>query len=138
VYAADVEDTTTFPPQQVPYTKLWSELLNRLPLSREQRLRQLFTIEAMGDRKSSQFLRHLRSLAPDYLLRTIWTSRLHTNVQATLTGQPVDELDAATHCVDRIIEAVSSPVLASTGELTGNIELLYCIEKLSSGGGSQQ
>jgi hypothetical protein len=31
---------------------------------REQRIRQLLTLE-MGDRKLSQFLRHLRDLAPD-------------------------------------------------------------------------
>jgi len=56
---------------------------------REQRVRQLLSHEEMGDRKPSQFLRHLKSLAPDIpdeFLRTIWASRLQ-HVQAILAGQ---------------------------------------------------
>jgi hypothetical protein len=63
-YTADVEDIIISPPQQDPYTKLRIELLKRLSPSREQRTRQLLTLEAVGDRKPSQFLRHLRSLGP--------------------------------------------------------------------------
>jgi hypothetical protein len=72
-----VDDIITSPPQQDPYTKLWTELLNWLSPSREQCTRQLLTLEAMGDCKPSQFLRHLRSLAADmldYLLCSLWTS----------------------------------------------------------------
>jgi hypothetical protein len=72
--AAEVEDIITSPPQQEPYTKLKKELVNRLYPSRDQRTRQLFTIEEMGNRKPSQFLRHLSGLAPyilDYLLRIL-------------------------------------------------------------------
>jgi hypothetical protein len=60
-YAAEVEDVITSPPQQDPYTKLRTELLKRLSLSREQCAQQLLTFEEMGDRKPSQFLRHLRA-----------------------------------------------------------------------------
>jgi hypothetical protein len=60
-----VEDIITSPPHHDPYTALKTELLNRLSPTREQRLRQIITHEEMGDRKPSQFLRHLRSLAPD-------------------------------------------------------------------------
>jgi hypothetical protein len=52
----------------------------------------------MGDRKPSQFLRHLWSLEPevfDRLLRIIWTSRLPLNIQVALAGMPEIELDAA-------------------------------------------
>jgi hypothetical protein len=52
----------------------------------------------MGDRKPSQFLRHLRSLAPDlpdYFLRTVWTSRLPEKAQATLACHPEVELRPA-------------------------------------------
>jgi hypothetical protein len=41
----------------------------------------------MGDRKPSQFLRHLRCLAPDVsdsLIRSIWTSRLPSYLQTPL------------------------------------------------------
>jgi hypothetical protein len=125
-YAAEVEDIIISRPQQDPNTKLRTELLNRLFFSREQRVSQLLTSEAMGDRKPSQFLRHLRSLAPDYLLRTIWTSRLPWNVQTTLSAQHDTELDAA----DRITEAVYRPAIASSGKPTDNAELVKRIEVL--------
>jgi hypothetical protein len=111
-YAAEVEDTITSPPQQNPYSKLRTELLKRLSLSREQRAHRILTLEEMGDRKPSQFLRHLRSLVPDlpdYFLRTIWTSWLPAKVQATLACHPEVELDAAADCADRIMETVPRP-----------------------------
>jgi hypothetical protein len=111
-YAAEVEDVITSPPQQDPYTKLKTELLKRLSLSREQRAQQLITFEEMGDRKPSQFLRHLRGLAPDvpdYLLCTIWTNRLPTNIQMTLACHPEIELDTTALCADRITETVPRP-----------------------------
>jgi hypothetical protein len=70
----------------------------------------------MGDRKPSQFLRHLRSLAPDVpkdFLFTIWSSRLPPNIQAHLACQPECSLDAAALCADRISEVAPQPVLAS-------------------------
>jgi hypothetical protein len=133
-YAAEVEDIITSPPLQDPYSKMRTELLKRLSLSREQRAHQILTLEEIGDRKPSQFLRHLRSLVPDlpdYFLRTIWTSRLPAKVQATLACHPEVELDAAADCADRIIETVTPPALASIGQPTDNNELLRRIEKLS-------
>jgi hypothetical protein len=97
-YAAEVENVITSPLQQDPYSKLRTDLLKRQSLSREQRAHRILTLEEMGDRKPSQFLRHLRSLAPDlpdYFLRTIWTSRLPTKAQATLACHPEVELEAA-------------------------------------------
>jgi hypothetical protein len=73
--AAEVEDIIISPPEQDPYDRLKTELVRRLSTSREQRVRQLLSHEEMGDRKPSQFLRHLKSLAPDVpneFLRTIW------------------------------------------------------------------
>jgi hypothetical protein len=77
-YAAELEEIITSQPERDPYTTLRAELMRRLSPSREQRIRQFLTLE-MGDHKPSQFLRHLRSLAPDVpedFLHTIWSSRL--------------------------------------------------------------
>jgi hypothetical protein len=63
-YTSEVEDIITCPPERDPYTTLRMELVRRLSPSKEHRIRELLTLE-MGDRKPSQFLRHLRSLAPD-------------------------------------------------------------------------
>jgi hypothetical protein len=89
-YAAEVRDIIISPPQQDPYTSLRTALLDQLSPSEEQRFRQLLKPEAIGDRKPSQYLRHLRSLAPDAsdkLLRTVWTSQLPRDIQITLSAQ---------------------------------------------------
>jgi hypothetical protein len=120
-YAAEVRDIITSPPQQDPYTTLRTALLDRLSPSGDQRFRQLLMPEAIGDRKPSQYLWHLRSLAPDALdklLRTIWTNKLPRDIQITLAAQPDVPLDAAARCADRITEAVSRPVLTSIGTPT--------------------
>jgi hypothetical protein len=49
-YVKEVRDIVTSPSQQEPYTKLKTELLNRLSRSKEKRTRQLLTCEEMSDR----------------------------------------------------------------------------------------
>jgi hypothetical protein len=49
--AAELEDIITSPPDQSPYTSVKAELVRRLTPAREQRIRQLLTLEEMGDRK---------------------------------------------------------------------------------------
>jgi hypothetical protein len=122
-----VEDIITSPPQHDPCSKLRTELLKPLSLSRKQRAQRILRLEEMADRKPPQFLRHFRSLVPDlpdYFLRTIWTSRLPAKVQATFACHPGVELDVAADCADRIIETVPPPALASAD----NNELLRRIE----------
>lgn len=118
-FAAEVEDVITAPGAQ-PYEKLKSELVRRLSPSREQRLRQFLTHEEMGDRKPSQFLRHLRSLAtdvPDDLLRSTWSSRLPTHLQTILAGQSECNLDALSLMADRIHEVSPQPSVAAASHL---------------------
>jgi hypothetical protein len=115
-HAAEVEDIITIPPQDNPYDRLKAELVKRLSTSREQRVRQLLSHEEMGDRKPSQFLRHLKGLAPDVpddFLRTIWASRLPPHVQAILAGQTEGSLDSASHLADRICEVTPLPTTAA-------------------------
>jgi hypothetical protein len=117
-YAAELEDITS-PLEQDPYTTLRTELMRGLSPSREQHIRQLPTLE-MGDHKPSQFLGHLRSLAPDVpdnCLHTILSSRLPPNIRTILVGQPQGSLDAAASCADRVSEIAPQPALASVGPL---------------------
>jgi hypothetical protein len=132
-YAAELEDVFPSPPERDPYTTLRAELIRRLSPSIEQRIRQFLTLE-MGDRKPSQFLRHLRSLAPDVpedFLHTIWSSRLPQNIQAILAGQHVGNLDATASSADRISEVAPQPSLASVGSSPDSTVLLRGIEDLS-------
>ena len=69
----------------------------------------------MGDRKPSQFLHHLKSLAPDVpedFLRSIWSSRLPPHIQTILAGQAKDNLDAASQVANRIAEVAPLPTTA--------------------------
>jgi hypothetical protein len=114
-YAAEVEDIIS-PPERDLYTTLRSELVWWLTPSRGQRICQLLMIEEMGDCKPSQFLRHLRSLAPQVpedFLSTIWSSWLPPNIQAHLACQPECSLDVAARCVDRISKVAPHPVVTS-------------------------
>jgi hypothetical protein len=132
-YVAEVEDINS-PPQHHPYTTLKTELIRRLCPSRDQCTRQLFTLEEIGDRKPSQFLRHLRSLAPDIpdnYLWILWTSCLPTNVQVILACMPEVGLDAATLYADRIIETVLPSTVASISPGPDHAELLQTVCSLS-------
>jgi hypothetical protein len=131
-YVAEV-DIINFPPQHDPYTTLKTKLIKRLCSSRDQLTRQLFTLE-MGDRKPSQFLRHLRSLAPDIpdnYLRILWTSRLPTNVQVILAGMPEIGLDTATLCAHRIIKTFSPSTVGSVSPGPDYAELVQTVRNLS-------
>ena len=63
-YATEVEDIITSPSERDPYTLLRTELVRQLSPSTEQHIQQLLMVEAIGDRKLSQFLGYLKSLAP--------------------------------------------------------------------------
>ncbi|XP_075990346.1 uncharacterized protein LOC142985997 [Anticarsia gemmatalis] len=62
-YAVGVKDVITNPPATDKYLKLKTELIKRLSALQERRVKQLLTHEELGDRKPSQFLRHLSVLA---------------------------------------------------------------------------
>ena len=64
-YTTEGEDIITSARTGPPYTLLETELVRRLSSSTEQRMRLLLTVEEIGDRKPYQFLRYLKSLAPD-------------------------------------------------------------------------
>jgi len=107
-HAAEVEDIIISPPTDEPYTTLKTELVGSMSSSHDQRVRQLLTHEEMGDCKPSQFLRLLKSLAPDVpddFLRSIWSSRLPPHIQTILAGQAEGNLDAASQLAGRIAES---------------------------------
>jgi hypothetical protein len=89
--------------------------VRRLSTSKEHRIRELLTLE-MGDHKPSQFLQHLRNLAPDIpddQLRRIWSSRLPSHIMAVFAGHPEGDFDIAARCKKSIIKAEPQPLLAS-------------------------
>lgn len=105
---AELEDIISNPPATNRYEKLKQELIKRLSASQEKKVRQLLVHEELGDRKPSAFMRHLQSLAgpgvPEDFLRTIWTSRLPTNLQAIVASQADTSLEAVAELADRVME----------------------------------
>lgn len=129
-HSREVKDIIINPPATDKYEKLKTELVKRLSASNEKKIKQLLMHEELGDRKPSQFLRHLKSLAgldvPDDFLRTIWISRLPHGIQAVLAGQPgAASLEDLADLADRVNDLAStSPKVAAVGNATPNSVLL--------------
>ena len=88
---AEVQDILRNPPASGKYDKLKFELIRRLSISQDQKTRRLLEHEDIGNRKPSQFLRHLRGLAgnviPEDVLRPLWLARLPAFTQAISASQ---------------------------------------------------
>ncbi|XP_020299108.1 uncharacterized protein LOC109863283 [Pseudomyrmex gracilis] len=116
--AREVKDVITQPPSGNKYAAIKKALIQRLTDSQEQRIRQLLEQEELGDRKPSQFLRHLQTLAgttvSDRLLRTLWLGRLPSQVQAILATRAEDELSSVAEQADRIHEISNRAVVLAT------------------------
>lgn len=122
-YAAEVKDIIVSPPKTGKYERLKTELIKRLSASREKEVKQLLMHEELGDRRPSQFMRHLQRLAgptvPDEFIRTIWTSRLPTALQPIIVSQKASDLQALADLADSVHEIVpSTPQVAAASAPT--------------------
>jgi len=86
----EICDIILIMPEGSAYETLKSELIKRISSSQEKKTRHLLEYEKIGDRKPSQFLRHLRNLAGntvnDDFLRTIWINQLPRYLQLHISG----------------------------------------------------
>jgi len=115
--AREIKDVITRPPMTEKYKTLKRALIQRLTDSKEQRIRQLLEQEELGDRRPSQFLRHLITLAgasvPSDLIRTLWLGRLPAQMQAILATRMEDKLEEVAEQADRIHEIGNRAVVAA-------------------------
>lgn len=116
-YALQVRDIIVNRPETNAYETLKRELVKRLSSSQEQKIRRLLESEEMGDRKPSQFLRHLQGLAgtsvTEPVVRTLWLGRLPNHVQAILAAQKDLDLTKVADLADGIMDlAPPRPVVA--------------------------
>lgn len=109
-YAAEVKDIITKPPAIEKYEKLKSELIYRLSVSKDRRVEELVSQAELGNRKPSQFLRHLRDLAgtdlSDDFLRSMWAKRLPTHVQAVIATMSDASLDKVAALADKVNDII--------------------------------
>lgn len=75
-YISEVRDIIKAPPATGKYEKLKTELLKRLSASQEKKVKQLLMHAELGDRKPSQFLRHLKDLADTVVSDDFFTDDL--------------------------------------------------------------
>lgn len=125
-YIKEIKDIVKNPPTTGKYEKLKQELTKRLSISREHQIRTLLSHEELGDRKPSQFLRHLKTLAADGVteefLRSLWSNRLPPHVQAIIVSQ-TGTIEEAAELADKICEVTPAPVqLASTSAVSNNFD----------------
>ncbi|XP_011687462.1 PREDICTED: uncharacterized protein LOC105449777 [Wasmannia auropunctata] len=134
-YAKEVKDVVTNPPERGKYQALKNALIQRLCASQEQRIRQLLEHEEIGDRKPSQFLRHLQTLAgavvSDQLLRTLWLGRLPTQMQVILATRSEDRLEDVAEQADKIHEVSGKAVVAAASTSTATKSLEMQVQELA-------
>lgn len=117
-YAVEVKDIITNPPAERKYDTLKRELIKRLSESEDARLKQMLNKEELGDRKPSQYLRSLEELADGAVsktfLRSIWSSRLPTNIQTVIATQVNAPLEELAQLADRVYDiAPPLPTIAA-------------------------
>jgi len=132
-----VRDIFMKPPTQDRYQFLKTELIRRLASSQEQRMRQLLETEEIGDRKPSQFLRHLRHLAgnnaSDEMLRMLWMGRLPHETQVALATQIHTPLDDLAKLADIITDMIPQrPVISPIDNRTLDAMLEEKIARLTT------
>lgn len=103
----EVRDIILRPPSNFKYDTIKKEIIKRLGVSQDEKMRRLLEREEMGDRKPSQFFRHLQTLAGtnlnDDMLRTLWLDRLPPHVRAILATQKSTPLNETTELADAIM-----------------------------------
>ncbi|KAJ8916994.1 hypothetical protein NQ315_012909 [Exocentrus adspersus] len=108
-HAIEVRDIIVQPKTEQSYEHLKCELIKRLGSSQDQKTRRLLENEPIGDRKPSQFLRHLRGLAgveiPDEVLQTLWLKGLPQHIQGILAAHKDLTLDKRADIADSVAEA---------------------------------
>ena len=108
-FAHEVRDLLITPPETQPYTNLKRQLIERLTASAHQRVRQLLHDEQLGDRKPTQFLRHLQQLQGDAnidqsILSELFLQRLPANVRMVLAASSGISLEEQAKLADRILD----------------------------------
>lgn len=132
-YLSEIRDIMQRPPPTGKYEKLKTELIRRLGSPQEQKTRRLLEHEEMGDRKPSQFLRHLQALAgsavPENLVRSLWMGRLPSSIQAILATQSKTDTATVAELADAVFEALPRHQVMAAAPAKTNIET--SIEEIS-------
>jgi hypothetical protein len=108
------------PPATGKYDAVKKTLIDSYSDSREQQIRKLLKELDLGDRKPSELLREMKTLASDHvddqMLQTLWLHRLPLNVQLLVSASDGVPLEKMASIADKLVEIVSnrgSPSIAA-------------------------
>lgn len=114
----NIYDVIKNPPDQNLYECLRDTIIFRLSSSEENRLDELLTGSQMGDRKPSDFYRHMLSIvggshmvSSDLLLK-LWKRRLPKTVFVALTASGKTNTDELIEIADKIWESCQNPIMS--------------------------
>lgn len=109
-----VMDLITKPAEDLPYTTLKKQLIERLTISEEQRLSQLLYHVEIGDRSPSDFYRYMVQLAGNSenlsleLVRKLWLARLPKTIEVSLIAIDTRDVNELLRIADRLWEVTQS------------------------------
>lgn len=120
--AAEIIDILSAPPTTTPYDTLKTAVLERTMTSERRRIQQLLSAEEIGDRRPSQFLRHMQALLGDRasatdptLMRQLFLHKLPVHVQMILASDTSSALPELAAQADRIMEVATPTISATAG-----------------------
>jgi hypothetical protein len=100
------------PPATGKYDAVKKTLIDSYTDSREQQIRKLLNELELGDRKPSELLREMKTLAGDHvddqMLQTLWLHRLPLNVQLLVSASDEVPLEKMANIADKLVEIVSN------------------------------
>lgn len=119
-----VADVILRPPAQQQYKQLKDTVVARTRNSEDERMRKVLQSEGIGDRKPSEFWRHLRNVVEeeemsDRTLRHIWLSQLPLAVKTAVAAcerRDVDSLLAVADRVHATLEQSNVSVVSQPGK----------------------
>lgn len=130
--AMQVKDILKSPYETGHYDKLKRALITIYAETATEKLRKLLSNAEMGDKKPSQFLHDMRSLADnrvgDDLIKSLWIQRLPATARAVLSAKD-DDLDTLAKMADSMWEVSDRFCIA--GVKTDDT-VTACLEKIST------
>lgn len=103
-----VRDKLLNPPNADKYESLKRTIIDRLCDSAKAKLNRLLSGMQLGDRKPSQLLREMQTLATEQItgaaLQTMWLQRLPLNAQQILSGMEDVGLEKLATAADKVLE----------------------------------
>ena len=134
----EMKDVLLNPPSSSQYDRLKEEIIGRTAVSQQKKLQQLLHTEMLGDRKPSQLLRRMRSLAgnnqDESLLKHIFLERLPPQIHPILAALDSSlSLDKVADIADQVLDRTPPPppTIAAVSRVAEDSALVTAMAKMT-------